>query len=240
MLQSRSCHLLWTLIFAFSCVCVAFAQQTIPQLSARVSDYTGTLSAGQKSQLEGTLSKLEQPKGSQVVVLIVPSTQPEAIEQYAMRVAENWKIGRKGVDDGVILLIAKQDRKLRIEVGYGLEGALNDAICKRIIEEIITPEFKQGRFFEGIDYGVKAIVKVINNEPLPEINHSSDTVAIVIVLLMFVVAFALTFYFSDSSSGYYTGSSSRHSSSGWGGGNGGGGFSGGGGSFGGGGASGGW
>ncbi|MCC6932129.1 MAG: TPM domain-containing protein [Deltaproteobacteria bacterium] len=147
---------------------VTAEQQYIPRLRARVTDNTGTLSGSEKSQLESVISKLEQSKGSQIAVLIVPTTQPEAIEQYSMRLAESWKLGRRGVDDGVILLVAKGDRKLRIEVGYGLEGALNDATCKRIIDELITPHFKQGKFFDGINSGVESIIKVINNEPLPE------------------------------------------------------------------------
>jgi uncharacterized protein len=100
-------------------------------------------------------------------VLIVPTTQPETIDQYGIRVVEAWKLGRKGVDDGVLLLIAKDDRKLRIEVGYGLEGALNDATAKRIVSEIISPYFKRGEFYSGIDAGVSAIIKVVEGEPLP-------------------------------------------------------------------------
>ena len=100
-------------------------------------------------------------------MLIVPTTQPETVEQYAVRVEETWKLGRKGIDDGVLLVVAKNDRKLRIEVGYGLEGALNDATAKRIIAEEITPRFKQGDFYGGISAGVERIIKVIDGEPLP-------------------------------------------------------------------------
>lgn len=139
----------------------------IPPLTARVTDTTATLSAAQRDALEQRLAALEKDKGSQIAVLIVPTTQPEAIEQYGIRVAEAWKVGRKGVDDGVILLVAKQDRKLRIEVGYGLEGAIPDAIAKRIIAEIIAPHFKQGDFAGGINAGVDAIAARIAGEPLP-------------------------------------------------------------------------
>jgi uncharacterized protein len=108
----------------------------------------------------------------------VPSTQPEAIEQYSIRVVEQWKLGRKGVDDGVLLLVAKQDRKLRIEVGYGLEGALNDATARRIIAETITPKFKEGKFYEGIDAGLTRIIGVVSGEPLPETWHPSEREAV--------------------------------------------------------------
>ncbi len=145
----------------------ARAEQTIPEFKSYVTDLTQTLTAEQKQSLEQLLTQLQQSKGSQLAVLIVPTTQPETIEQYSIRVAEKWKLGRKGVDDGVLLLIAKQDRKLRIEVGYGLEGAIPDAIAKRIISETITPYFKQGQFYQGILAGVKQIIALINGEPLP-------------------------------------------------------------------------
>ncbi len=146
----------------------AQAEVAVPPLSARVTDLTGTLDPGQVSVLEQRLAAFEQEKGSQIAILILPSTAPEAIEQYSIRVAESWKIGRKGVDDGVILLVAKDDRKLRIEVGYGLEGALPDVIAKRIIEEVILPRFRAGDFYGGITDGVESIIGVIKGEPLPE------------------------------------------------------------------------
>jgi uncharacterized protein len=119
----------------------------VPELKGRVVDLTGSLSASQKQELDVRLSAFEQRKGSQIALLIVRSTQPETIEQYSIRVAEQWRLGRKNIDDGAILLIAKEDRTLRIEVGYGLEGALNDATCKRIIDELIVPQFQGGDFF---------------------------------------------------------------------------------------------
>ncbi|MBU1425930.1 MAG: YgcG family protein [Gammaproteobacteria bacterium] len=145
----------------------AQAEVDVPVLKQRVTDLTGTLDAGQKQLLENKLKAFESGKGSQIAVLMLPSTQPETIEQFGIRVADAWKLGRKGVDDGVLLLIAKDDRKLRIEVGYGLEGALNDATAKRIVSEIITPYFKSGEFYAGIDAGVSAIIKVVEGEPLP-------------------------------------------------------------------------
>jgi uncharacterized protein len=154
---------------------VAAAEVSIPALAGRVTDLTGTLDAGQRSTLDTTLEAFERAKGSQVVVLIVPTTQPETIEQFGIRVADAWKIGRGGdVDDGVILIVAKDDRKLRIEVGYGLEGALPDAIAKRIIEEAIVPRFREGDFYRGISDGVDRILGVIEGEPLPPATRGDD------------------------------------------------------------------
>lgn len=155
------------LLSAFNCVYAAQDQVAIPALTQRVVDLTDTLGTDQRALLEGRLREFESSKGSQIAVLIVPTTQPETIDQYALRIAEQWKLGRKNVDDGALLLIAKNDRALRIEVGYGLEGALNDATSKRIISEIITPRFKEGDFYAGILDGVEAMIKVIDGEPLP-------------------------------------------------------------------------
>lgn len=146
----------------------AWAQVAIPQLTARVTDLTGTLTKEQTASLEQRLQSFEARKGSQIAVLMVPTTAPEAIEQYALRVAERWKIGRKNVDDGAILVVAKNDRALRIEVGYGLEGALNDATAGRIIREAIVPRFREGDFYGGINAGVDRMLRVIDGEPLPE------------------------------------------------------------------------
>ncbi|SOD42514.1 TPM domain-containing protein [Nitrosovibrio sp. Nv4] len=146
---------------------LSIADVAIPPLKSPVTDLTGTLSANETEQLERKLAVFEARKGSQIAVLIVPTTQPETIEQYSIRVAEAWKLGRKGVDDGILLLIAKQDRTMRIEVGYGLEGVLPDAIAKRITEEIIIPELRQGNFTGGIDAGIERIARVIEGEPLP-------------------------------------------------------------------------
>ena len=147
---------------------LAGAQVPVPTLTGRVTDLTATLAADQKEALEQTLQAFETRKGSQLAVLMVPTTAPETIEQYALRVAEKWKLGRKKVDDGAILLVAKDDRAMRIEVGYGLEGALNDATSKRIISETITPRFQQGDFSGGISAGVDQIIRVIDGEALPE------------------------------------------------------------------------
>ena len=146
--------------------------QPIPKLEARVTDLTSTLSSPQISALEADLSSFEQEKGSQVVVLIISTTDPETIESFGIRVAEEWQIGRGGVDDGILLLIAKDDRKVRIEVGYGLEGAIPDAYAKRIIENIIIPNFRQGQFYNGIENGVGAIIGLIEGEELPEVTQA--------------------------------------------------------------------
>jgi uncharacterized protein len=145
----------------------AWADVAVPPLTGRVVDQTGTLSGADIAALTQTLQAFEARKGSQIAVLIVPTTAPEAIEQYSIRVAEAWKIGRKKVDDGVILLVAKDDHKLRIETGYGLEGALTDVAARRIIDEIITPKFRTGDFAGGISAGVDRIIAVIDGEPLP-------------------------------------------------------------------------
>lgn len=156
-------------------VLAAQAQVAVPPIG-RVVDQTGTLSAEQKASLERMLEAFETRRGSQLAVLMVRTTGGEAIEQYALRVAEQWKLGRKGVDDGALLAIAKDDRAMRLEVGYGLEGALNDATAKRIIAEVITPRFREGDFFGGISAGLDRMIKVIDGEPLPEPARSAPAV----------------------------------------------------------------
>jgi uncharacterized protein len=150
--------------------------QPIPKLTARVTDLTGTLTAEQQTALEQKLAAFEAAKGSQLAVLVVPSTHPEEIEQYSIRVVEQWKLGRaqvggEKVDDGALLIIAKNDHKVRIEVGYGLEGVLTDAMCSRIITETITPAFRQGNFYGGIDAGLGQMMKLIEGEALPPAEH---------------------------------------------------------------------
>jgi uncharacterized protein len=152
----------------FLVVLGARAQVPVPQLTARVTDLTGTLSGEAVNRIETKLAAFEAKKGSQIAVLIVPTTQPEEIEQFGIRVFDQWKLGRKGVDDGAILLVAKNDRRVRIEVGRGLEGALPDAIANRIITDTITPRFKLGDYDGGVEAGVDRIISVVNGEPLPE------------------------------------------------------------------------
>jgi uncharacterized protein len=167
----------WLLLLVLLLCGTAQAEVAVPKLTQRVTDLTNTLDASQIQALNAKLAAFESGKGSQIAVLMLPTTQPETIEQFGIRVVDAWKLGRKGVDDGVLLLIAKDDHKLRIEVGYGLEGALNDATAKRIVSEVITPYLKQRDFFSGIDAGVSAIIKVIEGEVLPPptpVSHSDS------------------------------------------------------------------
>ncbi|MXS84395.1 YgcG family protein [Nitrosomonas sp. HPC101] len=143
------------------------ADIAIPPLKSHVTDLSGTLSQAEITQLEQQLAGFETQKGSQIAILVVPTTHPETIEQYSIRVAETWKLGRKDIDDGVLLLVAKNDRTLRIETGYGLEGVLPDILARRIIDQGIIPEFRQGNFFGGLQTGVNQIISVIKGEPLP-------------------------------------------------------------------------
>ena len=154
-----------------------FAQgiQAVPALTARVIDQTSTLSAAESSALESRLSAFEQETGTQVVVLMVMTTAPEDIASYSNRVANTWKIGRKNVGDGLLLLVAKEDRKIRIEVAKSLEGAVPDLAAKRVIDEAITPHFKQGRFAAGIDAAISQISALIRSESLPA--PTADSVA---------------------------------------------------------------
>ena len=145
----------------------AWAQVAVPELSRRVTDLTATLDAGQVAALESKLAAFEAQRGSQIAVLIVPTTQPEDIAQFGIRVADQWKIGREKIDDGVILIVAKDDRKLRLEIGYGLEGPIPDAIAKRVIAETITPYFKAVDYYGGIDAGVQQLMRLIEGEQLP-------------------------------------------------------------------------
>ena len=140
----------------------------VPALTAPVTDVAGLLKPDQSAALDAKLRAFEQSRGSQVAVLVVPSTQPEDIEQYGIRVADAWRLGRKGVDDGAILIVAVQDRRVRIEVGYGLEGVLPDATANRIIEEAIVPQFRAGDYYGGIAAGVDRMLRVIEGEALPE------------------------------------------------------------------------
>lgn len=146
---------------------VSKADVPVPPLTGRVVDQVSLLNAQQKATLEQTLQAFEARKGSQIAVLIVASTAPETIEQYSLRVVEQWKLGRKKVDDGALLLVARDDRALRIEVGYGLEGALSDLVAKRIVSDVIVPRFKQQDFAGGIAAGVDRMIRVIDGEALP-------------------------------------------------------------------------
>ncbi|CAN5820843.1 YgcG family protein [soil metagenome] len=158
---------LFALAVASISVAAAQSEVPVPRLERRVTDLTGTLSVQEQAALEAKLAAFEARKGSQIAVLFVPTTEPETIEEYAIRVAEEWRLGREGVDDGALLLVARDDRALRIEVGYGLEGAMPDAIANRIVEDIVVPRFRLGEFDAGVNAGVDAMIRVIDGEPLP-------------------------------------------------------------------------
>ncbi len=157
----------------FACGCSFFAgpgaaQTPVPALQARVTDLTGTLDAGQRAALDEKLRAFEARKGSQIAVLVVATTAGEDLADFGIRLAEAWKLGRKGVDDGLILIVARNDRRMRIEVGYGLEGVVTDATARRIIDETLAPRFRAGDFYGGIDAAVNQLIGLIDGEPLPE------------------------------------------------------------------------
>ena len=156
-------------------VCQAQSFVAVPPLTQRVTDSAGLLTADQRATLESSLAGYEQQKGSQIAILTVPTTAPEQIEQYGIRVAEAWKIGRKGTADGVIVIVAKDNprdlRRLRIEVGRGVEGTITDAQSKRIIDEEIAPHFRQDDYFGGLTAGVDRIEKLLEGESLPPPPH---------------------------------------------------------------------
>lgn len=173
----------------------AFAQdrpQPVPALGARVTDLTGTLDAQQKQTLEAELGALENAKGAQLAVLLVSTTQPEDIAAYGIRVADAWKLGRAASDDGAILIVAKNDRRVRIEVGQGLEGAIPDAAAARIIREYIAPRFRAGDWYGGIHDATGALTKLINDEPLPPplVEEDSRDVTERFDLALFMAMFA--------------------------------------------------
>lgn len=145
----------------------AWAQVAVPELSRRVTDLTATLTPGEVATLEGRLEAFEAARGSQIAVLMVPTLEGEDIAQFGIRVAEQWKIGRARIDDGVILIVAKDDRQMRLEVGYGLEGAIPDAVAKRLIAEVIAPHFRDGSYYAGIEAGVGQLMRLIEGEALP-------------------------------------------------------------------------
>jgi uncharacterized protein len=174
------------LLFLFSIQLSAQNQTEIPELKRPVMDLVGILKPEEVSIIENKILNLQKEKGSQIAVLIIPSTGDLPIEDYSIRVAEKWKLGRKGVDDGVLFLIAYNDRKMRIEVGYGLEGAIPDGKAKQILDDFVRPHFKNKNFYKGIDTGVDLLIKLIKNEPLPEPQQDQVTPFIVGLIFMFV------------------------------------------------------
>jgi len=160
-------RLLLLLAMALLSPALLHADAAIPKLARHVTDLTGTLTTAQVDQLDAQLIALEKAKGVQLVVLMVGSTAPQDIDSYSLAVSMANKVGRKGIDDGVLLLIVKNDRQVRIEVGYGLEGAIPDAACARIIREYIAPKFRSNDYFGGISDAVGALTQLINGEALP-------------------------------------------------------------------------
>jgi len=157
----------WVLAVALLLPTLLHADTAVPKLTRHVTDLTGTLSAQQVDRLDAQLVTLEKSKGAQLVVLMVGSTRPQDMDSYSIDVAMANKLGRKGIDDGVLLLVAKGDHQVRIEVGAGLEGAIPDAACARIIREYIAPKFRSGDYYGGITDAVGALTQLINGEPLP-------------------------------------------------------------------------
>lgn len=159
----------WLLLALLALALPLRAQQAaIPAMNSPVVDTTGTLDAATRQRLEQQALELQQRKGSQLQVLMVPSTAPETIEQYAVRAFEQAGLGRKGLDDGLLLVVAKDDRKVRIEVGYGLEGAIPDITAGRVIQEYLAPRFRQGDYGGGILDATAQLVGLVDGEPLPE------------------------------------------------------------------------
>ncbi len=249
---------LYCLFFTF-----VYAEIEVPKLTRRVTDLAGVLTPQQANEIEYKLAKFEEETTNQIAVLIIPSLEGEDLEDFSIKVVEKNKLGQAGKDNGVLFLIAIQDRKMRLEVGYGLEGALPDALCDQILRNIVRPRFRQGDYYGGIDAGIDAVISATKGEfkadPRRRTEIKLGTILILIIIVFVVLALFGTMmrnvrHYSIRSGGYDStlfwlwllGSMSERRKSGgsWGGwssgGFGGGGWSGGGGSFGGGGASSSW
>jgi uncharacterized protein len=234
----------------------------VPPLRGRVNDYAKVITADQTRKLEDQLAQFEQDTGHQVAILTIPSLEGDSLEDFSIRVAENWKIGKQGFDNGVILVVVPKDRRLRLEVGYGLEGVLPDAVANQIISQYIIPRFRAGDFSSGIVAGIDAVLRVIKREPLPEAarqkpaNPSGSGIGSLgglVLLLGLIAVMSMASNANRRRQGLWTTRGRRYPPIFWGGGGGfsgggigggggfgGGGFGGGGGGFGGGGASGSW
>lgn len=233
--------LIFVLFLVLCLASVSFALE-LPQLDGRVTDKAALLSAQEKAELTNIIKEYEKGTSNQVAIAIIKTLEGDPLEDYSIRLAEKWKIGSKDNDNGVIILIVKDDRKIRIEVGYGLEGVLPDGLCGAIIRKEIVPAFKAGKYFEGIKSGLGGVIKATKGEYEWDKTkeETSFAASIIPVIVFFVIIGFLIKLFGFhgaaaiclSSSGFSSGSSGSSWS--------GGGFSGGGGSFGGGGASGGW
>ena len=171
MVWLRSIIALWLALASLSGMAADLA--AVPPMRGFVVDTAGMLKPSQAQMLEQRLQEFDRSHGSQIAVLIVPTTQPETIEQYSIRVFDAWKVGRKQIDDGVLIVVAAKDRKLRIDVGYGLEGAIPDAIAKRIVMETMSPKFKAGEPYSALVAAIDQIGKLIEGEKLPPPTRSS-------------------------------------------------------------------
>ena len=239
-------------LWLLACVGVAQAALTFPALTGRVVDSAQMIDPAVREQLTQQLQALEQTSGDQLVVVTVPDLQGVPIEDYGYQLGRQWGIGQKGKDNGALLIVARDDRQLRIEVGYGLEGVLTDAQSWVIINQVILPKFKAGNFSQGISDGVAAMLHVLGGDPLAEPAYASGQgegsdfmaehpfVVLLLFVLFVIVVAACQFYGICTAGGSGGSRSGGFGGGGFGGGRGGGGFIGGGGSFGGGGASGGW
>ncbi len=251
--RKTAAHLLWVLVLVvFVTVVSAQSVEVPPRPKGRISDYTGTLNPSELRDLENVLAEFERQTTNQIAVLLIPTLSGDSLEDYSIRLAEKWRIGQEGRDNGVILLIVKQDRKIRIEVGYGLEGVLPDSLAGDIIRQVIAPHFRQGQFYQGIRNGVGAIIAAtkVEYKAAPRRKPRGSIISWFWPLfLLFVFLSSLTRIFGRRR--YHSAGRGGRIHGGpfwWGGGFGGGGsgggfgggFSGGGGGFGGGGASGGW
>ena len=192
--NKTAAFLLW-----LAACCIGFgvrAEVAVPPLDRPVTDLTGTLSAQQAQTLDQKLRALEASKGARIAILIVPTTAPETIEEYSNRAAESRKLGRENIEDGVLLVVAKDDRGVRIEVGTGVQGAIPDVIAGSIVNQVIVPRFREGDYFGGIDAAVDRIVALLQGEPLPAPESRSDSKArngigsVFPILLMMVVVFS--------------------------------------------------
>lgn len=248
----RFCLIRLSFILVVAAVLSTSAQEVlVPKVVTRVTDFTSTLSANELRALEGDLARFEDSTSTQIIVIMIPTLGGESLEDFSLRTAELNGIGRKGKDNGILLLIVKDDRKIRIEVGYGLEGVIPDGLAGQIIRREIAPHFRSGDYYAGIKAGIDALMSASRHEYKADPNTSADSPPLVIFLIVLFVLFMIIKN-SRRSIGvgrtgglpifYGGGTPLPRSHSGWGGGGGGGfgGFSGGGGSFGGGGASGGW
>lgn len=244
----------WLLPFLFAASACAQELVAVPPLQRQVTDLAGMLTPKQQQELETALGQYAAARGAQIAILLTDSTAPEPIEQYSIRVADAWKLGRKGIDDGVLLLVAKNNppalKRLRIETGRGTEGVLTDAQAKRILEDIIAPYFRKQDYYGGLAAGASAIMAALDKEPFPAPSRQDETESEtaswlpLLILFLFFLAISRGRRRHAVLGGLILGSGAGrrngwddHSGSGWGGG---GGFSGGGGGFSGGGASGNW